>query len=119
MWSAAALEDGTRVHAVALRIPDAPPLGVGYVQGGEGSLVELDAVQAEEDVGGDGLIERARIVVDRGVPALDVRPLAFGPLRLEAPDGRVSHFPRAMCSFRAADGRSGLGWMEWNRNQRG
>jgi hypothetical protein len=119
MWSAAALEDGTRVHAVALRIPDAPPLGVGYVQDGAGSLTELDAVQTEEVLDADGLIEHARIAVDRGIGDLDVRPLAFGPLRLEAPDGRVSHFPRAMCAFRTADGRSGLGWMEWNRNQRG
>ena len=34
-----------------------------------------------------------------------------------APDGRVSHFPRAMCRLQGADGRGGLGWLEWNRSQ--
>jgi hypothetical protein len=49
---------------------------------------------------------------------LDVEPLAFGALRLEAPDGRVSMFPRAMCRVTAADGQRGRGWVEWNRVQR-
>ena len=31
---------------------------------------------------------------------------------LEAPDGRVSRFPRSLCRFEAADGRSGFGWTE-------
>jgi hypothetical protein len=118
MWSAGAMDDGTRFHAVALRIPDAPALSVGYVQPPDGEVVELDAVLAEEEVDGDGLITRARIGVDRGLPQLAVEPLAFGPLRLVAPDGRVALFPRAMCRFRAEDGRTGLGWVEWNRNQR-
>jgi len=46
-----------------------------------------------------------------------VTPRGFGPLRLEAPDGRVTHFQRAMADFRTADGRSGVGWIEWNINQ--
>ena len=58
-------------------------------------------------------IERSRVVVGE----LAVTPLAFGALRLQAPDGRVSLFPRAMCSVRAADGREGRGWVEWNRVQ--
>jgi hypothetical protein len=48
---------------------------------------------------------------------LEIEPLAFAPLRLASPDGRVSHFPRAMCRLRADDGREGLGWVEWNLNQ--
>ena len=35
---------------------------------------------------------------------------------LVSPDGRVSHFPRAMCRVTTSDGRSGLAWVEWNRN---
>ena len=42
--------------------------------------------------------------------------IAFGPLLLTAPDGRISQFPRAMCRVRARDGRAGTGWVEWNRN---
>jgi hypothetical protein len=117
MWSAAAFDDGTRMHAVALRIPGAPVLSVGYVQDRDCQVVELDAVETDEEVAADGLIERARIAVDRALPQLEVQPLAFGPLLLTAPDGRVSQFPRAMCRFTSEDGRSGLGWMEWNRNQ--
>jgi hypothetical protein len=36
---------------------------------------------------------------------------------LTAPDGRVSHFPRAWAVVTTDDGRSGVGWVEWNRNQ--
>ena len=117
MWSAGALDDGTRFHAVAVRIPAAPVLSVGYVQPPAQELIELDAVGATEEVAANGLIERARIAPDRGLPALDVVPLAFGPMRLVASDGRVTHFPRAMCRFRSEDGRAGLGWAEWNLNQ--
>jgi hypothetical protein len=117
MWSAAAFDDGTRMHAVALRIPGAPVLSVGYLQQGDGELIELDSVETDEEVAEDGLIEHARIAVDRGLPQLDVTPLAFGPLLLTAPDGRVTHFPRAMCRLTSEDGHSGLGWVEWNRNQ--
>jgi len=119
MWSAGALEDGSRFHAVALRIPGAPALGVGYLQHPDGGLVELEAIDATEEIAADGLIERARIALGAALAPLEVEPLAFGPLLLLAPDGRVSHFPRAMCRFSTEDGRRGLGWMEWNLNQRG
>ena len=36
---------------------------------------------------------------------------------LTSPDGRVSHFPRAWATVTTADGRTGVGWVEWNRNQ--
>jgi hypothetical protein len=38
-------------------------------------------------------------------------------LRMAAPDGRVAFFPRAMATFHCADGRDGVGWIEWNINQ--
>ena len=31
----------------------------------------------------------------------------------QAPDGRVSRFPRSLCRFTEADGRRGVGWTEW------
>ena len=115
MWSAGRLEDGTRFHGVEFRIPGAPPIGVGYLQPPEGGVVELDLVSASEEVGGDGLITAAQITL--GALALDVEPLAFGPLLLRAPDGRTSQFPRAMCRVTAGDGRRGHAWVEWNRNE--
>jgi hypothetical protein len=119
MWSAGTLDDGTRMHAVALRMAGTPPIGAGYVQPPGRELVELEGVEASEWLAPNGLIARARIAVDRALPALAVEPLAFAPLRLVASDGRVTHFPRAMCRFTAEDGRTGLGWVEWNLNQRG
>ena len=116
VWSAAELDDGTRLHGVQLRIPDRPELGVGYVQS-EGELTELERVDASEDVAADGLIARARLALQPSGLEVELEPIAFGALRLEAPDGRLSLFPRAMCRFTAADGRSGLGWAEWNMNQ--
>ncbi|MGA2453419.1 MAG: phosphotransferase [Solirubrobacteraceae bacterium] len=114
MWSAGHLNDGTRFHGVEFRLPGAPPIGVGYLQPPNGGLLELDSVSASEEVGPDGLITTAQI--SYGELTLRVQPLAFGPLRLEAPDGRVSQFPRAMCRVSAEDGRTGLAWVEWNRN---
>jgi len=114
VWSAGHLDDGTRFHGVEFRLPGAPPLGVGYLQPPQEDLVELDSVTASEQVGAEGLITAARITY--GEVALAVAPVAFGPLRLQAPDGRVSQFPRAMCLVHADDGRSGVAWVEWNRN---
>jgi hypothetical protein len=114
MWSAAALEDGTRLHGVEFRLPGAPPLGVGYIQPPGGGVIELDAVRASEAVGADGLIEGAQITY--GDLELEVEPIAFGPLLLTAPDERISQFPRAMCVVRTRDGRAGTAWVEWNRN---
>jgi len=114
VWSAGHLDDGTRFHGVEFRIPGAPPIGVGYLQPPEGGVVELDRVSACEQVGPDGLITAAQISL--GDLSLQVEPTAFGPLRLQAPDGRVSQFPRAMCRVLADDGRTGVAWVEWNRN---
>jgi Ecdysteroid kinase-like family len=114
MWCAGHLDDGTRFHAVEFRIPGAPPIGLGYLQPPAGGVIELDSVRASEQVGADGLITSAQIGL--GALVLDVEPAAFGPLRLEAPDGRISQFPRAMCLVSAEDGRTGAAWVEWNRN---
>jgi hypothetical protein len=117
VWSALHLDDGTRLHAIELRLPDLPRMGVGYVQSG-GAVSELDAVTATEEAGDDGLIRSATLALQPDGLELSVEPVAFGALLLVAPDGRVSEFPRALCRVRAADGRTGAGWLEWNRNRR-
>jgi hypothetical protein len=114
VWCAGHLRDGTRFHGVEFRIPGAPPIGLGYLQPPAGGIVELDSVRAFERVGADGLITSAE--VELGDLALMFEPAAFGPLALEAPDGRVTQFPRAMCRVKAGDGRTGVAWAEWNRN---
>ncbi len=117
VWSAAHLDDGTHLHAVELRLPGMPTLGVGYAQPPRSGLIELSGVSAAESVGADGLIEEARLSLDPLGLDVEVKPLAHAPLLLVADDGRVSHFPRSMCAVRCADGREGLAWVEWNLNQ--
>ncbi len=114
MWSGLHLEDGTHIHAVG--IPTMPGVGVGYVQRGE-EIEEIESVTAVERFADDGLVTDA--TVDCKIVSLEIEPLAFGALRLDSPDGRLSYFPRAMCRLRTGDGRSGTGWIEWNRVQRG
>jgi len=118
VWSAGRLEDGERVHAVQVRLPGELQLGVGYVQPTGAEPRELESVQATERVGPDGLVTWARLGLDPAELSLDVEPLAFGPLRLVSRDGRATNFPRAMCRLRSDDGRTGLGWVEWNINER-
>ena len=116
MWSAFHFTDGTRVHAVMLS--DMPGIAIGYLQTG-GEITELTAGSSTFDKPTDGLVSAAVLRLGEVDDALviEVSPRGFGPLRLEAPDGRVTHFQRAMADFRTADGRSGVGWIEWNINQ--
>ena len=115
MWNALHLEDGTHTHAVG--VPQMPGYGVGYVQR-DGELREIQSVHATEEVAANGLITRAEVVSGPDELAMEIEPVAFGAILLIAPDGRRSHFPRAMCRVRTGDGRAGTGWIEWNRNQR-
>ena len=44
-----------------------------------------------------------------------MEPIGWAPVLLTGPEGQLSRFPRAMCRFTAADGRTGHGWTEWNQ----
>jgi hypothetical protein len=115
MWCALHFADGTHAHAVT--VPGHPNFAAGYVQR-DGELLEAASATSSEVVTREGLIESARVAISPGELEVEVEPVAFGALLLESGDGRVSHFPRAMARLRATDGRVGLGWLEWNRNQR-
>lgn len=113
-WSALHLADGTHTHGVS--VPGHPNFCTGYVQR-DGELSELTRISSAERVEENGLIADGRIEMEPGELDLRLDPLGFAALLLDAADGRVSHFPRAMCRVEAQDGREGLGWVEWNRNQ--
>jgi ecdysteroid kinase len=115
VWSALHLDDGTHLHGVDLRIPGAPPIGVGYLQQPDRPLVELQAVTARETFGNNGLPQSTTI--DYGGLAVAIEVRGHAPVLLTSPDGRVSHFPRAWATVTTDDGRTGVGWVEWNRNQ--
>jgi hypothetical protein len=75
-------------------------------------MTTTNAVEADEDVDDDGFPEQGRVLI--GDLALVIEPIAFGPALLTW-EGKISRFPRALCRFDAEDGRSGLGWTEWNQ----
>jgi Phosphotransferase enzyme family len=117
LWSALHLDDGTHVHGVNLTIPGVPPMSVGYVQDRTGTVTEVRTVSPAQTFGADGLPVTATLTVDPGAITASADVLGHAPLRLVAKDGRVSHFPRVWATVNTADGRTGVGWLEWNRNQ--
>ncbi len=114
-WMAGRLEDGTRFHGTAVALDDAQVYGTGYVQDPAGVMVGTDRAERSQVLGPEGLPTSATWLV--GDLELRVEPIAFSPVLLTAPDGRLSRFPRAWARFIAADGRSGDGWIEWNQPQ--
>jgi hypothetical protein len=114
IWSAGHLEDGTHLHGLDLRLPGQRPIGAGYVIAPDAAPDELALARAQETMAPDGL--GGATVQQLGDLEVRFEPLGHGPLRLQADDGRVAMFPRAWGTLRAADGRKGVGWMEWNLN---
>jgi hypothetical protein len=116
VWSALHLDDGTHLHGVNIRIPGIPAVSVGYVQDREGNVTELDTVNTREAFDANGLPLDATLSLVPGDLTVNVEVRGNAPVSLTAADGRVSQFPRAWVSVSTADGRTGVGWMEWNRN---
>ncbi len=116
VWSALHLDDGAHLHGVDIRLPGAPPIGVGYIQHPGVALTELQGVTARASFADNGLPVATAITLNPGALELVADIKGHAPLRLEAPDGRVAWFARAWASITASDGREGVGWIEWNRN---
>lgn len=117
VWSALHLEDGTHLHGVDLRIPQMPPVSVGYVQKRGEALTETASVTAEAEIDERGLPTATTLTFQPGALTATIDVRGHAPVRLVAPDGRVSFFPRAWATVHTGDGRRGVGWLEWNRNQ--
>ncbi len=118
VWSALHLDDGTHIHGVDLRIPGAPPIGVGYTQRAGDALVELQGVTARESFSDNDLPTATTLTLSPGDLNVSIDVRGHAPVLLTSPDGRISHFPRAWATVTTDDGRVGVGWIEWNRNQR-
>jgi hypothetical protein len=116
-WSSARLDDGTRVHLADIRMPGFP-VAFGYVQPDPAAVETITSLSVVEQLGEHGFFDTARIEVGtdagRGL-GVTVTPLAVGPVLLRNDDGRTSRFPRAMVRYETDDGRSGLGWIEFNQ----
>jgi Ecdysteroid kinase-like family len=116
LWSAIHLDDGTHLHGVDIKIPGVPPMSIGYIQDRAGTVAELQTLSAVQTFDADGLPVGATVSFDPGDVATTVDVRGHGPLRLTSKDGRVSQFPRVWATVSTADGRTGVGWLEWNRN---
>ena len=117
VWSAIHFPDGTHLHGLDLRIPDLPQISVGYAQLPGLPLIELSEHVATSEFTSDGLPVSTQLTIEPGQAILDFEPLGHGPLRLESEDGRLAFFARSWGRVISADGREGVGWVEWNRNQ--
>ncbi|OBJ03222.1 phosphotransferase [Mycobacterium alsense] len=120
IWTALHLDDGTHLHGVNIRIPGAPEFSIGYAQkpdGADVTVTELATVASREAFGANGLPLNAALNLSPGEIAADLEVRGHAPVRLTADDGRASQFPRAWARVRTADGRSGVGWVEWNRHR--
>ena len=117
VWSALHLDDGTHLHGVDLRIPGMSPVSVGYIEPPGAAVIETTSVTAEAELADNGLPVSTTLTMSPGpiTATIDIR--GHAPVRLVAPDGRVSFFPRAWATVQTEDGRTGVGWLEWNRNQ--
>jgi hypothetical protein len=114
-WVAGRLDDGTAFHASRPEIP-----GVRYEPGyvldarsGAGPEPISAFTVGEPVLGPEGLPES--VDMQLGPLQLAVAPLHHGPVRLDAPDGRVGRLSRSLCRFAEAGGRTGTGWLELNQ----
>jgi hypothetical protein len=92
-------------------------MAVGYIQDAVGKLTEAQSVSDRNVFDTNGLPLKTTLGLEPGGVSGDVDVRGHAPVRLTAPDGRVSEFARAWVNINTTDGRSGVGWMEWNRNQ--
>ena len=114
VWTSGRLDDGTAFHATKLDT-DRFEYEPGYVVRPDAEELEV-ASQFKPSYTQEGE-HRFPSVTAMPLHDLDLTatPLLLAPVRLDAPDGRMGRFPRALCRYDAADGRSGYGWTEWNR----
>lgn len=117
MWCALHLNDGTHINAVDARVPGAPNVAMGYLQQPGLPVVELQSVAVQELFTDNGLPVSATIDFESGAVVAAIEIGGQAPVRLVSASGQVSHFPRAWVTVTTTDGRTGVGWIEWNRVQ--
>ncbi|MFN8050435.1 MAG: hypothetical protein U0Q22_03275 [Acidimicrobiales bacterium] len=112
-WSAGRLDDGTRWHSAGAFFAD-NDWGVAYrLDPDSTEFDECFEIVVTSEPGREGLVEHATLGI--GDLRLQVQPLAWSPVLLVHPDGREARFPRALARFTTDDGRTGLGWIEFNQ----
>ncbi|KAH0845741.1 phosphotransferase [Fonsecaea pedrosoi] len=114
VWSGLHFSDGTDVFTIALgKGPDSTGAS-GYIQK-DGGIREITKVVNEFEWQDNGLPGKLRLLVEPGGMSIECEAIAAGGLRLFDPDGREAHLPRVMCTATTSDGKSGVGWLDFNR----
>ncbi len=117
-WTAFRMDDGARFHAVTTK--PSSGFAIGYDQEPGMAAPGFDLVttfEADEVLGAEAI----PIAVDLTINARSfaVEPVAWSPVLLTHSDGREARFPRALARFTEHggddDGRTGLGWIEFNQ----
>ncbi|GLE52610.1 ecdysteroid 22-kinase family protein [Mycobacterium montefiorense] len=116
MWSALHLDDGTHLHGLDINIPNVAPVGIGYIQDPDRNVTELHTVTNPRAFQDNGLPLKMSLSLNPGGISGEVDIRGHAPVLLTGPDGQLSEFARAWVSIDTTDGRTGVGWMEWNRN---
>jgi hypothetical protein len=112
LWSSGRLDDGSFLHAMrpnlGLELPwpsfTVPPGGV--LAAAAGLTVATEFTPA-------GRPARSRLRLAGA--DLTVTPRDLVSITMTSPTGAAAQFARALCTFRAADGRNGYGWTEWHQ----
>ncbi len=113
-WIAGWLEDGTRFHA-SLNYPG-DLWAIGYTAAPDAPLEpQLNCRVDDVSLDSHGMPTRATVVI--GPLSLAVSPIGWAPVLLESDEGALSRFPRGSIRVTARDGRSGVGWIEFNQLQ--
>lgn len=116
-WCSGRLDDGTRFHSVGGAVPT-NDLGIAYLldgdqQGLDAQFQEFIDVSVACSVDDNGLFTSSTHRF--GGMSIEFEPIGMSPVLLVHDDGRKTRFPRAMCRVSTDDGRTGLGWIEWNQ----
>ena len=105
---------GTNEHAWGPRSWWSPQAVGGWVAGTVDGVAVGPGPEVSADVAvdGRGLVSAGRVEAPGGLVAATLAPVHHAPLRIPAPDGRVSRLARALCRLETPDGRSGWAWAE-------
>jgi hypothetical protein len=112
VWMSGALDDGTRFHAMTPQV-EGLRYQPGYVVSPSGELTPYFSFTPTMTLGDHGF--PTAMAVEMGPLRMNAEPIGMAPILLDAGDGRVSRFPRSMCRYTVDDGRTGVGWTEWNQ----
>ncbi|MHB8670351.1 MAG: DUF7064 domain-containing protein [Acidimicrobiales bacterium] len=116
-WTSGHLEDGSTFHGVRPFIEGVDHC-FGFTAAPGAAVAEtVQRFDVDTTLGADGLPSAAAMtfVPASGAPIeVEVAPVGHAPVLLES-STRTSRFPRSLCRYTAADGRTGVGWTEWNQ----